>query len=279
MEGDVGRGEATLLRRTVTIESQAHGRSPWLSVSAAAQANLHCWREETAHLWVQGIDAQSTWWESQTLVRKRRYTTYSGRSSRYGKNDSNATHVRHYDLVNKLNLILSPKGTPMSKLQSSGVSESSSVNEVVDDSRPPTMLHIPTKFEHFPGNSSPAGGFHHPTFPTLAPTGLTFSLPIASTASPCEATSEISQVRPLPPLPNPAITATATVATATSSVSPEDLSPRSASPLIRIHPTPGLQTTLWSYLLTAFNAFNVPSGLQFTFHILLVLRTRTHAYS
>lgn len=132
----------------------------------------------------------------------------------------------------------------MSKLQSSGVSESSSVNEVVDDSRPPTMLHIPTKFEHFPGNSSPAGGFHHPTFPTLAPTGLTFSLPIASTASPCEATSEISQVRPLPPLPNPAITATATVATATSSVSPEDLSPRSASPLIRIHPTPGLQTTL-----------------------------------
>ncbi|KAL5109805.1 Transcription factor SOX-5 [Taenia crassiceps] len=136
-------------------------------------------------------------------------------------------------------------GTPMSKLRSSGVSEGSSINEAVDDSRPPTMLHIPTKFEHFPGNSSPAGGFHHPTFPTLTPTGLTFSLPIASTASPCEGNNELSQVRPLPPLPNPTITtATATVATATSSVSPEDLSPRSASPLIRIHPTPGLQTTL-----------------------------------
>ncbi|VDK33530.1 unnamed protein product [Taenia asiatica] len=136
-------------------------------------------------------------------------------------------------------------GTPMSKLQSPGISESSPINEAVDDSRPPTMLHIPTKFEHFPGNSSPASGFHHSTFPTLAPTGLTFSLPIASTASPCEATSELSQVRPLPPLPNPAITtAAATVAAATSSVSPEDLSPRSASPLIRIHPTPGLQTTL-----------------------------------
>ncbi|VDM33969.1 unnamed protein product [Hydatigera taeniaeformis] len=136
-------------------------------------------------------------------------------------------------------------GTAMSKLQSSGVSESNSINEAVDDPRPPTMLHIPTKFEHYPSNPSPAGGFHHPNFPTLAPTGLTFSLPIASNASTCETTCELGQVRPLPPLPNPAITtATATVATATSSVSPEDLSPRSASPLIRIHSTPGLQTTL-----------------------------------
>ncbi|KAL5966896.1 Transcription factor SOX-5 [Taenia solium] len=135
-------------------------------------------------------------------------------------------------------------GTPMSKLQSPGISESSPISEAVDDSRPPTMLHIPTKFEHFPGNSSPASGFHHPTFPTLAPTGLTFSLPIISTASPCEATSELSQVRPLPPLPNPAITTAAATVAAATSVSPEDLSPRSASPLIRIHPTPGLQTTL-----------------------------------
>ncbi|CDS42607.1 sox transcription factor [Echinococcus multilocularis] len=136
-------------------------------------------------------------------------------------------------------------GTPMSKLQSSGVSESSSINEAIDDSRPPATLHIPTSFEHFPGNSSPVGGFHHPAFPTLAPTGLTFPLPTASTTLPCEATSERSQVRLLPPPSNPAVTATtATVVTAVSSASPEDLSPRSASPLIGIHSTPGLQTTL-----------------------------------
>lgn len=135
----------------------------------------------------------------------------------------------------------------MSKLQSSGVSESSSLNETVEDGRQATMLHIPTSFDHFPVNTSPASAFHHPAFPTLASSGLTFPLPSASsTASPSEVTIDRSQTRHLPPLHNAIATTTTVVTTTTaaSSASPEDLSPRSASPLIRIHSTPGLQTTL-----------------------------------
>ncbi|KAM7538508.1 hypothetical protein Aperf_G00000066262 [Anoplocephala perfoliata] len=136
-------------------------------------------------------------------------------------------------------------GSPMPKMQSSGVSESSSTNETADDCRPPTMLHIPSSFDHFSGNSSAAGIFHHPAFPTLAPAGPPFAMPSVSNSTQCEATNNRSKLGSLHPLSNPVVSSSNNAPSIVlSSASPEDLSPRSSSPPMRIHSTPGLQTTL-----------------------------------
>ncbi|VDD78564.1 unnamed protein product [Mesocestoides corti] len=122
----------------------------------------------------------------------------------------------------------------MTKLQSSGVSETSSTNEAIDESHSSTMMNIPANFEHFPDNSSTVSRFHQPTFSTRSPNGPCFLMAATSAHSPCEVTSGHSVNRPLQ---------TPRDTTAASSASPENLSPRSASPLIRVHTTPGLQTT------------------------------------
>lgn len=134
-------------------------------------------------------------------------------------------------------------GSPAPKMQSSGVSESSSTNETVDDCRLPTMLHIPSSFDHFSGNSS-AAGVLHPAFPTLAPVGSAIAMPSASNSTQCEVTNNRNKLGPLHSLSNPVVPSSNNpTTTVLSSASPEDLSPRSTSPPMQIHSTPGLQTT------------------------------------
>ncbi len=135
----------------------------------------------------------------------------------------------------------------MPGMQGSGMSETSSITESMDDSAnlpPPTMLPVPASFEHFSSHASPIGSFA--AFPPLSSGGLNLTMATTSTSVP--STSGVATA------PSPAVSSEHNSSTTggapasrpqlpTSSCSPEDLSPRSTSPIINGHSAPGMHRT------------------------------------
>lgn len=68
MEGDDERGQAAVLRGTVAAVQAAHGEASGLPVPAAAQAHVHCGRQEDADIRVQDADAAAAQRDAAAVV-------------------------------------------------------------------------------------------------------------------------------------------------------------------------------------------------------------------